>query len=555
MWRTVLVGLGALGVAGCSGTEPVTTDRMDTSVQTATQRVPKSLVVALDGARADALRFASTPHFDSLADGSWAEGYGGAATSAALTVPDGDTVSGPNHVAIMTGGLVAQTGVSSNDPTEMAAGRYADVPHYLSLLESANADLGTAYLFTWATDSFVACEADVVALDVEEANVDRILSMLDGTSTDPDWGEEQQPDALFVFFDFIDGTGHSEGFSLHVDAYVDALERGDALVGDLLEGIRARPSFDAEDWQIVVTSDHGGYETGHGGRGGHRETIPFLISAIDMDSGVLPDGTRNLDVTPTVLSHFGVEVPAGLTGASRGQGATPPAAVDLSTGLVAYYDFDADLSDRMGGHDGMDGAGATIETTDGKFGGHLSLSGHPSYVSLPEVDDLSFSADQAFTVALWMRADAVLDGDPVVIGNKDWASGLNPGWAILANEGGDNAAGSNYGTGSDRLDVEMMDYAPLAWMFVAAVYRPGGVSVTYLGHEDSRLEWVGQMTALSGSLSSGYPIRIGQDGTAAYPFDFSGDVDEVAIWRRALSHADVLALHAEGSGVRVLDDR
>ena len=222
---------------------------------------------------------------------------------------------------------------------------------------------------------------------------------------------------------------------------------------------------------------------------------------------------------------------------------------------MANYGFDGDLIDGVGGHHAVDGPSSVVETDGGMFDGHLSLSGHPSYVTLPEAAARSFTADEPFTVALWMRADEVLDGDPVVIGNKDWASGLNPGWALLANEGGDNSAGSNYGTGTDRLDVETMDYAPLEWVFLVAVYQPGGVSVTYLGHTDSRLEWVGQWTALSGSLSSSYPIQIGQDGTASYPYDFSGDIDEVSFWRRALSHTEVLALHADGAGLRLSGGR
>jgi len=508
-------------------------------------------VIALDGARADALRFAETPHMDALSDGSWSSGYRGAWSAWGLTVSDGDTVSGPNHVAIMTGGQVGQTGVTSNDASVMSSGNYVDFPHYLSVLESEDPALDTAYLFTWPTDAFIACEADYILLGDEDGNAERAGAMISGAFEDPNWDLGRDSEAIFLFFDFIDGTGHSDGFSLDVDTYVAALERADRLIGDLLEAIRARPDFDGEDWQILVTSDHGGYGTGHGGRGGHRETIPFIVSSRTLEAGQLPDGTRNIDVAPTVLTHFDVDIPSELTGSTRTVGAVPLAEIDLANELVAHYGFDGDLTDAVGAQDASFGASATVEAEEGKFGGHLSLSGHPAYVSLPDVADLSFTADDAFTVALWMRADQVLEGDPVVIGNKDWVSGLNPGWALLANEGGDNSVGSNYGTGDDRVDVETLDYAPLEWVFLAAVYRPGGVSITYLGQEDRRLEWVGQHTHLTGAMSSGDPIRIGQDGTASYPFSFAGDVDEVSIWRRALSHAEIQALHANGNGLRM----
>jgi hypothetical protein len=452
----------SLWLTACPGsTTSPSSSVSDTHTSTSTtedSRTPKSLVIALDGARADALRYAATPHLDSLADGSWSNGYRGASTHAALTVPDGDTVSGPNHVSIMTGGTVTQTGVTSNDANEMAAGNYTAFPHYLSRLETAEPHLNTAYLYTWATDGFIRCDADFTMVDDEDTNTDRVVEMLAGTfdsSGDPGaWSEGQDPDAVFVFYDFIDGAGHSDGFSLQVASYVSALERADSLTGVLLDAIRDRPQFDDEHWQIIVTADHGGYETGHGGRGGHRETIPFIVSSTDVESGALPDGTRNLDVAPTVLDHFGMGVPADLTGAPRGRGAAPEPDIDLQQGLIANYGFDGDLSDSAGGgHHAVDGPSASVETTGGKFDGHLSLSGTPAYVTLPEVDDLTFTAEDPFTVALWMRADNILDGDPVLIGNKDWVSGMNPGWALLANEGGNNSAGSNYGTGSDRIST------------------------------------------------------------------------------------------------------
>ena len=32
----------------------------------------------------------------------------------------------------------------------------------------------------------------------------------------------------------------------------------------MINAIRARPAYDNEDWLIIITSDHGGFATGHG---------------------------------------------------------------------------------------------------------------------------------------------------------------------------------------------------------------------------------------------------------------------------------------------------
>ena len=61
------------------------------------QCVPKSLVIALDGTRPDAFWHAETPHVDSLLKGDWAPGYQTRFTPMAMTVPDGNTYSGPTR--------------------------------------------------------------------------------------------------------------------------------------------------------------------------------------------------------------------------------------------------------------------------------------------------------------------------------------------------------------------------------------------------------------------------------------------------------------------------
>ena len=33
----------------------------------------------------------------------------------------------------------------------------------------------------------------------------------------------------------------------------------------LIEAVKARPTYETEDWLILITSDHGGYVRGHGG--------------------------------------------------------------------------------------------------------------------------------------------------------------------------------------------------------------------------------------------------------------------------------------------------
>ncbi|MEM7158772.1 MAG: alkaline phosphatase family protein [Myxococcota bacterium] len=289
--------------------------------------VSKSLMIAVDGLRGDALESANTPAFDSLIDGTWQPNYNGAYTAEAQCLTDANSVSGPNHWSIMTGATGSQHGVTGNG--DVGAGDGENFPHYLSLLERDNAELNTAYLFTWTPDVFIPCEADYIFDGGDDDNAGRAAGILSGTYEDLEgtletaWPMGTDVDAMFLFLDDVDGAGHGNGFAPDSPNYVSAIEEVDGQLGQILTAIQSRPSFSAESWQIVITTDHGGIGFNHGGMTPEELTIPFIVAGLDVEQGELPaaieeGGTRNFDTVPTALQHMGVEIPAMLTGLPRG---------------------------------------------------------------------------------------------------------------------------------------------------------------------------------------------------------------------------------------------
>lgn len=310
-----------------SATESSTTATVDESSGGTVPSTSKSLMIAVDGLRPDALAVAETPVFDSLVDGTWQEGYEGAYTDQAQALTDAATVSGPNHWAIMTGATGAQHGVTGNG--DVALGDAKNFPHYLSLIERDNNERNTAYLFTWGTDIEVPCEADYIFDGGDDDNVGRVVDMLAQTHDDAagvldtQWAVGTNPDAIFLFLDDVDGAGHASGYGPRSEQYLLAVEEIDAQLGQLVDALAARSSFSEESWQIVITSDHGGIGTGHGGMTPEELTIPFLVVGLDVTGGALPPGTedggtRIFDTVPTALQHMAVDVPEALVGQSRG---------------------------------------------------------------------------------------------------------------------------------------------------------------------------------------------------------------------------------------------
>lgn len=254
--------------------------------------VPRSLVVCLDGLRADAIGLA-TPAIERLVAGTWLPDYRAAITTRAHTIDDGPTLSGPNHVAILTGLTAIHHGVHSNAPTELAR---VEHPDYLELIERADPARVTVKLASWSGEGLVPTGADESRIAPDAKIAARAEAAL----------RSGRADALFLFLDGPDAAGHDHGFGS--PEYVAAVTDADRVIGRLLDAIAARPSGD--DWQIVVTTDHGGIERTHGGKSALEVTIPFLVASRHVVPSLLDDSVRNVDVTPTVLAHFGID-PAG----------------------------------------------------------------------------------------------------------------------------------------------------------------------------------------------------------------------------------------------------
>ena len=101
------------------------------------------------------------------------------------------------------------------------------------------------------------------------------------------------------------------------------------------------------------------------------------------------------------------------------------------------------------------------------------------------------------------------------------------------------------GTLPDKLHSGIYDIDYGKWVFYAIVRRSDGVLMFYQGGADGRLYWIAE-DAKNMRLDSGLPFCIGQDGTGCYKHQFNGDIDDFALWTRALSHDDVRRIFESG---------
>jgi predicted AlkP superfamily pyrophosphatase or phosphodiesterase len=89
-------------------------------------------------------------------------------------------------------------------------------------------------------------------------------------------------DFVFIIYENTDSAGHDFGFTFNNPVYKDSFKTEDAYGYEVIKAIEARETYDTEDWLIIVTSDHGGIGTGHGGPS-IQERMTFVVMNKDWD--------------------------------------------------------------------------------------------------------------------------------------------------------------------------------------------------------------------------------------------------------------------------------
>ena len=231
----------------------------------------------------------------------------------------------------------------------------------------------------------------------------------------------------------------------------------------------------------------------------------------------------------------------------------------LTDNLVALYEFENNFLDTSASLFGNHGTPVNSPSfAAGKIGQAMSLTGTRDYMTLnpATLTDLNFGdttmgTTTDFSVSMWIRQDNNVS-DPAVFSNKDWNNGNNTGinWAPKGNGIFDlNTKGS---TGVRRDLDTAANSASLGvgiWSLVTMTVDRDAQTKLYINGVNT-----GTIPVTSiGSFNAGLPWNVGQDGTGNYSVEFTGAVDELAIWRRALTPTEASQLWNSGAGIALGD--
>ncbi|MFI1769710.1 alkaline phosphatase family protein [Streptomyces sp. NPDC020800] len=286
----------------------------------------KTLVIGIDGASFSALRPADMPNLQRVRDagvtspvniyadpmaGTWSGP--GWATIGHGVWPDkhrvkvngdlgGDDVSDPDSDSPGIGSLF-------RDCPDLPSARCRD---YMWTLEDYNSDISTLVASNWQSvqnSVFALWDPDAGAFERSADATIGVEDDADNVAAVADYLENGNPDSTFIQIDEVDHVGHGSGNTgPGTTVYQDALKDVDGYIGQLLDAVEARPSYEDEDWLIIVTSDHGHKEI-LGGHGGNTpsERGSFVIA----EGGGLPAGStrydlKHVDIMPSILAHSGM---------------------------------------------------------------------------------------------------------------------------------------------------------------------------------------------------------------------------------------------------------
>jgi hypothetical protein len=174
-----------------------------------------------------------------------------------------------------------------------------------------------------------------------------------------------------------------------------------------------------------------------------------------------------------------------------------------------------------------------------------------SYAVLGTPADLLFGAGQSFSVSLWVQlTNGAAFGDLPFIGTETNGAN-NPGWFVgpSFDAGGWqwNLNDGNLNRGAQGADNSINDGN---WHnVIVSVDRAGAVVKGYL---DGVLITSTSIAGL-GSIDVGGPITIGQDPALQYPEGGVMTLDDIGIWRRALTPLEAAQIASAGSFGRSFD--
>jgi len=208
-------------------------------------------------------------------------------------------------------------------------------------------------------------------------------------------------------------------------------------------------------------------------------------------------------------------------------------------GMVALWKGDGNARDSIGGNNGELMNGATFD--QGVVGRAFSFNGNEQYVEVP--GNPANSPTGPFTAMAWIKYQKLIGyrGGAVMAKGVDAESPVD--WAMTVSDVRKLRPHANVGNSLVNFDCATT-LEPGVWYHVALVYDGESVRGYVNGSLDGKQTVSGELQATDNSLKIGSYAPL--NGTMSKCF-FAGEIDEVALFNRALPAGEIKTIYKAGA--------
>lgn len=232
--------------------------------------VKKAIFLGYDGFRADGLENIKDMQDSAIMYVSSMGGLYHTFSGGVSGVNEQVTSTAPSWMAMLTGGWADYNGINDNGQTK-------DPNAKTFLTKIAETGRQASFTTSWREHTATSYQPDIVSsietgLPVEythqiddAATYYQILSYV-SKPQGIQKAAQDDPDVIFFTFEHADHAGHDTSFGNQNEAYIEACKTADSWGYEIVKTIESRSTYAEEDWLIIISTDHGGTETSHGGQ-------------------------------------------------------------------------------------------------------------------------------------------------------------------------------------------------------------------------------------------------------------------------------------------------
>jgi hypothetical protein len=293
---------------------------------------------------------------------------------------------------------------------------------------------------------------------------------------------------------------------------------------------------------------------------GAQGAVPFSYQWLHAGTNLPGATTRTLSILSAYYTDAGTYAAhvSNNAGSTNSQTATlvvqaPPSFANLTNALVLHLPFDGSFADTSGRTNNANPVNSPA-FVPGRIGAQaISVNTDPNsstynYVQIVDTNtsapypDLEFADSDSFSIAYWVKYTGFPNDLPIV-GNAQ-NSTYQTGW-VFTDEGG-QLEWTLVGTTGQSIS-DPVSGSPVindgSWHSTVVTFdRASATAVSYVDGKAVNSKSIAGV----GGLATGLPICLGQDTTGTYGVAGSYVIDDLGIWRRALTPAEAVGIYAAG---------